>query len=325
MSDPAMKSAAVEEIRQISATADPDAMQSPIRRFAASFWLNYLFWHVEHFPWMVRKAKWFFLWFAVRFSHVLRKSTAMNARRIYGRELSPAEAQKFTTAVVSSFYDFIFDIGQALKTPTERLIDRIESVQGSENYDAARAMKKGAIVATAHIGSFEAATASLLQHDRKIHVVFKRDLMDRFEIIRAALRKHLGVIEAPIDDGWTVWMRLRNALLADEVVMLQADRVLPGQKGVKTPFLHGHLLLPTGPIKLAVATGAPIVPVFSIRTAEGKIRIFVEPAIVVGEGDAEFHRALQHIAKVLEKYIGQFAEQWLMVQPAFCEDAMEGM
>jgi phosphatidylinositol dimannoside acyltransferase len=318
-----MKGAAVEEIRQIAASGAPEASRSRVRRFAASFWLNYLFWHAEHLPWIVRKTKWFYLWFALRYSKVLRNSTATNARRIYGRELSATEAEQFTRGVVSNFYDFIYDVGQALHAPPQKLLERIEAVEGGENYNVARAMKKGAIIATAHIGSFEAATASLLQHDRKIHVVFKRDAMDRFEGIRAALRKHLGVIEAPIDEGWTVWMRLRDALLADEVVMLQADRVLPGQKGVKCPFLHGHLLLPTGPIKLAMATGAPIVPVFSIRTKRGKIRIFVEPAINVAAGDDGFHIALGQIAAVLEKYISRYPEQWLMVQPAFCEDAME--
>ena len=37
------------------------------------------------------------------------------------------------------------------------------------------------------------------------------------------------------------------------------------------PFLGGHLMLPTGPMKLSQATGAPIVPIFSIRRPGGKL------------------------------------------------------
>ena len=118
-----------------------------------------------------------------------------------------------------------------------------------------------------------------------MHVVFKRDDMSRFEQVRSALRKRLGVIEAPIDDGWTVWLRLRDALMRNEVVMLQADRVMPGQKGCPLPFLHGHVELPTGPIKLALASGAPVVPIFALRTRSGRMQINIEPPIFVEPSD----------------------------------------
>ena len=39
---------------------------------------------------------------------------------------------------------------------------------------------------------------------------------------------------------------------------MQADRVMPGQKGQAVPFFSGHTLLPTGPIKLAIANHVTI-------------------------------------------------------------------
>ena len=81
-------------------------------------------------------------------------------------------------------------------------------------------------------------------------------------------------------------MHLRDALRADEVVAIQGDRIMPGQKGQRMPFLGGHLLLPSGPAKLALASGAPIVPVFSLRTSSGKVKLFIEDAINV-DGDLD--------------------------------------
>src|SRR5439155_19160634 len=202
----------------------------------------------------------------------------------------------------------------------EQLQRRIESIEGTEHYDAARDLKKGAVIATAHMGSFEAGAAALPDRERAMHVVFKRDAT-RFERVRAALRQKLGVIEAPVDEGWTVWLKLREALLRDEVVMVQADRVMPGQKGCEVEFLHGHLLLPTGPVKLAIASGAPILPIFAIRTHDGRIRIHIEPHILVEPCDDEPHPALLSYAMTLEKYVRAYPQQWLLLHPAFCEDA----
>jgi len=150
--------------------------------------------------------------------------------------------------------------------------------------------------------------------------VFKRD-PSRFEQVRSALRRRLGILEAPVDEGWGLWVRLRDALRRDEVVMVQADRVMPGQKGLKVPFLHGHVMLPSGPVKLALASGAPIVPIFSLRGSRGRLRIRIEEPILAGPSDASPHPALLRLAGVLEKYVRAYPEQWLMFQNAFCEDA----
>jgi KDO2-lipid IV(A) lauroyltransferase len=103
--------------------------------------------------------------------------------------------------------------------------------------------------------------------------------------------------------------------------MMQADRVMPGQKGSKMPFLHGHLMLPTGPLKLALASGAPIIPIFALRAPSGKIRIHVEPAIWPADSSESPHPALVQFATVLEKYVRAYPDQWLLFHPAFCEDA----
>ena len=44
--------------------------------------------------------------------------------------------------------------------------------------------------------------------------------------------------------------------VADEVVAIQGDRVMPGQKGERLAFFDGHMLFPTGPVRLAIASGS---------------------------------------------------------------------
>jgi len=295
-----------------------------LRARAAGFWLAAFFWAAEHAPRLTAAAgrplgRAIFLC-----SRATRRGTTANARRILGPGASQADVTALARRTLSSFYLFCCDIGRSFGLSREQLIAQIDSDSGRDRYDAARAAGKGVIVVTAHMGSFEVGMAALRQVERKgIHVVFRRDPIARFDRQRSELRARLGVVEAPVDEGLRIWVRLRDALLNDDAVVLQGDRVMPGQKGEAVPFLGGTLMLPPGPIKLALATGAPIVPTFSVRMPGGKVKLFIEPAIEVGNKrakDGAPHPALLEWARVLERYVKTYPDQWLLLQPALVED-----
>jgi lauroyl/myristoyl acyltransferase len=314
-----------EAVRPPEAAAPPAL--SPRRRLLAApdaeFWLDRVFWLAEHAPGVLRVARAGLARLAFRFSPAVRQGTLANAARILGPGSTDVERTRLARAVVENFLLFCHDVGRSARRTPDELLGRIDRVEGQQHYDAARALRRGAIVLTAHMGSFEVGMAALRRPDPRVHVVFRRDASERFERMRSAVRARLGVIEAPVDDGWTVWMRLREALLNDEVVVLQGDRVMPGQKGQRVPVLGADMLLPAGPVKLALATGAPVVPVFSVRTPAGKVRVCIEPAVVVDqdESGAGVARAMEQVADVIGKYVAAHPEQWLMLQPAWCEDS----
>jgi KDO2-lipid IV(A) lauroyltransferase len=296
-----------------------------VRAAAGAFWLGAFFYVAERAPWFVAAVHRPVCAGVFRCSRVIRQGTRANAKRLLGA--APAhEVEALARRTLSTFFSFCCDVGRSFGMSAAQLLERVEVIDGRDHYLAARAANNGVIVVTAHMGSFEVGMAALRDVERgRIHVVFRRDRFERFEKQRSALRARLGVEEAPVDDGWAVWVRLRDALLADEAVVLQGDRVMPGQKGEAVPFLGGHLLLPAGPVKLALATGAPIVPIFSVRTATGTVRLFIEPAIeVVASPATGPHPALLRWAAVLEKYVRAYPDQWLMLQPALIEDADAG-
>jgi lauroyl/myristoyl acyltransferase len=206
----------------------------------------------------------------------------------------------------------------------EQLAARLGGVEGIDGYRRARALGRGAILVTAHLGAFETGMFVLRQHEPHVHVVFRRDSMRGFDSARMLLRKRLGVIEAPVDDGLAGWIRLRDALARDEVVLVQGDRVMPGQRGQPVPFMGGHILMPPGPVKLALATGAPIVPIFAPREADGKVRIIMTEPIVLDPDQRSakvIDDALRRIASAIESQVRQHPEQWMTVHRAWCEDA----
>jgi KDO2-lipid IV(A) lauroyltransferase len=299
-----------------------------IRRASAAFWLQFMFFWGEHYPPFVLWSRPFFLWFAWRYSTVLRGGTLANARWLLGPGSTMEERVAFGKRVLTNFYLSIYEIAESCRMTREQLVRHVDAIEGTERYLAARREGKGAILVTAHLGSFELGAAALRDQEPRVHVLFRRDEFPRFERLRSRMHRVLGVVEVPFDEGWSAWARLRDALAADEVVMIQGDRVMPGHRGAEVPFLSGHIRLPLGPIKLAQATGAPIIPVFSIRTGVHRVRVIIDEPIhvdpaVPAHRSGEVHPALRKVASAIERQVAAHPDQWIMVEPVWCEDIQD--
>jgi len=301
-------------------------LSAVLRRISANFWIEFLFWWTEHAPRVVWHTRGFFLPLAWFFGKQLRENTLANARGVLGDSADEKACVALAKSMIRSFYIAVYELGCALRSPREELKRRVDSVEGRDAYDLARKSRRGAVIVTAHLGSFELGSAALVDRERRMHVVFRRDASSRFDRLRSRLRERLGVVEAPVDEGWSMWTRLLDALASDEVVLIQGDRVMSGQKGVAIPFLARHLPIPAGPFKLALAASAPIIPVFSFRTTVGRLRIVVEEPIMVHRDDGPFdgrHPAMLKLANLIMKHVRNHAEQWLMVEPLWSDNGSD--
>lgn len=283
------------------------------------------FWLAARAPWLVRAIQPIAIRLVPLVSRPVRTNTRANATRIFGRPLGGPEQRAFTRGIINSFYEFIIDIGQSSRDTHGQLLARIAHVEGAEAYRTVRANGRGAVLVTAHMGSFEIGLAALKREEERVYVVFKRDASSVFDSIRAKMRRTLGVIEAPIDDGLGTWMDLRDALLSNHVVVMQADRAMPGQRSEVVPFLHGHLRIPTGAVRLARMTGSPIVPVYTVRLASGRFAVHLHPPIDPGSGSGATSGladpAVFAIARSIETMVRAHPDQWLALGAAFEEDA----
>lgn len=298
-------------------------------RYAASTsgqdrFLGLLFWVAEHLPRVLRALAGVVGTIVWAVSPGLRASVRSNLKRV----LTDPEANrdKVGRQVVSHFVRFVADLGEAQRQSPEVLVARATQIEGAEHYEAALSMNRGLIVATAHLGSFEVGLAVTASKSPATHVVFATDPFPRFDRLRRQLREKLGVHEARAEGGWMMWGDLRDALERGEVVVLQADRVMPGQKGKPAAFCGEPAELPTGPVRLAQLTGAPIVPVFAVRTKRNEIKLIIDqPILVSDDGDARDSqkKALQLLADAIGRQVREYPEQWLMLHPVWGHDTPE--
>lgn len=303
-----------------AAAADPAPPDSILSSEGTPRFLTPLFWLARFAPsagrWLCRPAA----AVALAASPSLRRHTRENAIGIFGSGVAAGRIAEYQRAVVSSFFDFIMDIGDARRMSNDALDARIESTQGVDAYADARKKSRGVILLTGHMGSFEVGLARLVRMEPRVQVVYKNDALIAFEALRRAVRDRLGVREAPIDQGLGTWIRLRDALNRGEAIVMQGDRAMPGQPAHEVPLLHGTIRLPIGAYKLARMTGSCVVPVFTVRVAPRTFRIVLFPAItgldaacVPGKSDPGVCAFADALASMIETY----PDQWLVLKPAF--------
>ena len=283
-----------------------------VRAAAARFWVDgALMYSLEHAPWVAKMTRPFFLWWTWYTSRYIRGNLTENAGHLLGPGATAKARRRLGKQVLNNHWLFMTDFARMRHWSRQRLLQEIVEVQGEQRYLRARSLRRGLILVTAHLGSFEVGLAGIADREQRVHVVFTRDTMGTFDRLRSERRQKLGVVEAPLDDGLAMWLRLRDALRRDEVVLMQGDRVMPGQKSVTLDFLGRPMRFPTGPVRLAMATNAPIMPVFTLHTPDRRVRVVLEEPIIVNDG--ELMPAVRTLAKVIERYVGAHPDQWLMI------------
>jgi len=308
----------------------PPRVPAPVQRQSplAKGGLATFFYVARRAPWLLDALRPVAIRLCVGASPAVRKATAANARRIFDHPLTWWERISFARNVVRNFYDFVTDAAQSASLTREQLASKIERVVGEPAYLTARKQHpNGAVLVTAHMGTFEVGLAALRGVEENVHVVFKRDAYPAFEFVRKHVHETLGVHEAPIDDGFPALIRLRDTLRDNGVVVIQADRAMPGQRSETVPLLGGHIRVPSGPVKLAQLTGSPIVPVFVVRSGTNRKRfevhlcepIHIDPHSVDGPAEAQ-----RRITTTIASFIKRYPEQWLVLEPAFVEDETRG-
>lgn len=276
----------------------------------------------------------------------VRRAARLNAARIFGPPLAagaPRPAQRphrFGPRVLTSFYDFSLAVAGAAPSGRDRLLARVRTLEGTQTYLRARAARRGVVLVTGHIGSFEVGLAALTKVERSISVVFKRDASAVFEAQRADLRRVLGVHEVAIDEGLAAWGSLRATLERDGAVVMQGDRAVPGQKHLTVPFLGGHLRVPTGPARLALLTGSPLVACvalpaprlvsgplagLSASVASPRPQIDVRLSEPIDVRAVGVDNATRAVTRAIEQAVAQRPECWLVLEPAFVEDQAPGV
>jgi KDO2-lipid IV(A) lauroyltransferase len=238
-----------------------------------------------------------------------------NLRHVMGPDAEPARMEKVARQIFRHQARNYYDLFRVASLSAEQ-IKRLVTVHGLENFDRALEAGKGVVMFTAHFGNLDVAGQVFALEGYPLTIIAERLQPERLYQYVSSLRESKGLRLIPSDQ----FMRpLFRALRNNEIVGLAADRNLTGT-GTKVNLFGAPALLPDGHVRLALHTGAKLLPAFSLRKADNTFEAYADPALELestGDTERDIASAMALLVSVLEKYIGQHPEQWVMFQPVW--------
>lgn len=240
-----------------------------------------------------------------------RRSVQDNLRQITGRDLGRDELFFLTREVYRNFAKHLVDFFRMGKVNDSFLRDHV-SLEGTDELIEVLRHKRGGILLTAHLGSWEIGGAILAGLGHGIDVIalsHKNSWLDRFFLNQRSAK---GIHSFPLHSA------LKGSLAGlkqNRLIGILGDRDYTHQ-GIPVQFLGKSVSFPKGTAYLALKTGSPIIPVFILRREDDGIRVLCQKPIP-HDGSRQFSEEglsalTQQCARVIEHQIRLHPTQWLV-------------
>lgn len=238
-----------------------------------------------------------------------RKITVDNLNLALGREKSPGEIKRISKAV---FRNLGKNAAELVNFPkiNEKNINDFVTLKNKHILDEAFRKGGGIIVITAHIGNWELMAAALRLNKYPGVTVGRRIYFDKYDQYLNYLRKTHDVNVIYRDDSPR---KILKVLKENRIVGIVADQDVDSVEGVFVNFFGRPAYTPAGPVAIARASGAALIPVFIIRKNGRHELIIEEPIELTDTGDksADLIKNTQKWSDVVESYIRKYPEQWV--------------
>jgi len=175
--------------------------------------------------------------------------------------------------------------------------------------------KRGCILLSGHIGSFDMLRSLAEEHDVAVKVMMYTNMSKKFNAVLETLNP--GLAKAIIPLGLPTSLIAAGQFIREGgMVGILGDRLVSGEKAVEAPFFGRMARFPIGPLLLSTALQVPIV--FVVSLYEGKRRYSVhfenlsEPCSERARAltDASIKEWVERYARRLEHYCRKSPYNW---------------
>ncbi|MDP6183842.1 MAG: hypothetical protein QF609_08485 [Gammaproteobacteria bacterium] len=178
----------------------------------------------------------------------------------------------------------------------------------------------GVVLFGIHSGNWDLAASVSSQLFGDFHSVGEEVRPAWLGMLVSQVRRQGGIA---LHDGDGGGRELLRALRRGKVVGLVADRTVVG-KGVEVEVCSRTARIPTGPVSLAIRTGAPLIPTSIVRNGDGDLSVEFWPAVDLSDldkGPSDVATGVQRMADQLTALILRGYRSWYALQPIWLDDS----
>ena len=250
-----------------------------------------------------------------------RRKIRENLEIAFGSSLEDQEIERITSAVAGNVGSHFAETVITTTPKREKVLAKID-LNGVENLERALAQGKGVIAVSAHLGNFTVLSIKMIREGYPFNMLIRDP--DSKEIVKLfrKLQKQQGGHYIPINKWREALREILGCLRKNEVVCFLNDERKKGSD-VEVDFFGRPALTATGPAVISLKTGAPIIPIFIVRTGEDSHTILIEPQLEVnhrGDISDTVTRVIAACTKIIEKYVRMYPEQWFWFKNRWSRD-----
>ena len=238
-----------------------------------------------------------------------RKNVIENMRHVLGPTAKAREVEQTARRSVQNYARYLFEFLRFPAIPIESMFRAIE-FDNWEFFGDPKQWECGWVICTLHMGNWDLAGVVANQRGFSFHTVADRFKPASLDEVIQGTRRHMGVLVVSTDVAARSLMR---ALKNKEMVGILIDR--PVKDGVQVQFFGETVTIPEGAARLALKTGARVLPTAMIRTPDNHFRLFFDESFAFtpsGDTTADVQGLMQAIMSNLETIVREYPDQWYM-------------
>ncbi len=186
-------------------------------------------------------------------------------------------------------------------------------IAGEHHFAALRDSGRPAIFISGHFGNWELVLPLAAWLGMPVSGIYRAASNRRVDAAIQSLRQTaLGPRAAMFPKGREGAIAALRHLSAGGSLGLLADQKM--NDGIPVPFFGRDAMTTPGPAQFALRFGLPILPVHTIRLGPARIRIIIDPPIMLsptGDTRADVRAAMGKINAIIERWVRENPASWL--------------